>query len=399
LRLKPAHSDAQQPACILVVDDTPDNLHLLTTMLKVRGYRVHSADSGKRALLAARRDPPDLILLDISMPEMDGYEACEQLKADAELMGIPVIFISALSDQLDKVKAFAVGGVDYLTKPCQLEELHARVETHLKIRRLQMELEEHSRELELAQERFKLDLELSREVQRGFLPRELPEVAGYEFFAHYESAYEVGGDYYDFILLPKQRVAMMLGDVAGKGVAAALLMAKLSADARSCMLTERDPAAAFNKLNSLMNQSGVAGGRFVTLVAAILDPLSHTVTVVNAGHPAPLVYDRVNRTVKEATGETDSTGVPLGVLDKFEYSSRQLALEPGDSILAFTDGVIEAMNVDDVQLEKKGVYAAVEGGDYSPRALGEQVVNVVSQFTAGRSQHDDIAMVGFGRSE
>ena len=128
-------------ASILVVDDAPANLQVLAGMLKDRGYKVRPVPSGKLALLAARRDPPDLILLDIIMPEMNGYEVCEQLKADDNLKGIPVIFISALTEQLDKVKAFAIGGVDYLTKPFQMEELHARAETHLKLRRLQIELE------------------------------------------------------------------------------------------------------------------------------------------------------------------------------------------------------------------------------------------------------------------
>src|SRR5207253_4074754 len=124
------------------------------------------------------------------------------------------------------------------------------------------------------------DLELARDVQRGFLPLRLPLVPGYEFFAFYEPALEVGGDYYDFIPLSQQRMAVMLGDVAGKGVAAALLMAKLSADARFCMLTEADPAAAVTRLNSLMNRSGISD-RFVTLAVAILDHRSHTVTLVN----------------------------------------------------------------------------------------------------------------------
>ena len=138
-------SGAGQPASILVVDDTPANLQVLAGMLKDRGYKVRPVPGGKLALLAARRDPPDLILLDINMPEMNGYEVCEHLKADDDLKGIPVIFISALTEQLDKVKAFAIGGVDYLTKPFQMEELHARVETHLKLRRLQIELEESQR--------------------------------------------------------------------------------------------------------------------------------------------------------------------------------------------------------------------------------------------------------------
>src|SRR5687767_11539425 len=261
--------EAAQPASILAVDDTPANLQVLAGMLKDRGYKVRPVPSGKLALQAAGRDRPDLILLDINMPEMNGYEVCEHLKADDQLKGIPVIFISALTDQLDKVKAFAIGGVDYVTKPFQMEELHARVETHLKLRRLQIELEEYSRCLELARERLKHDLEFAREVQHGFLPLRLPEVPGYEFFAHYESAFEVGGDYYDFILLPQGRVGIVLGDVAGKGVVAALLMAKLSANAKFCMLTEPNPATAITKLNSLMISSEIAD-RFVTLVAAVL---------------------------------------------------------------------------------------------------------------------------------
>src|SRR6188472_3491716 len=144
ISLKPEKLEcaAEQSASILIVDDTPANLQVLTGMLKDRGYKVRPVPSGKLALSAARRDPPDLILLDINMPQMNGYEVCERLKADDKLQGIPVIFISALTEQLDKVRAFAVGGVDYVTKPFQMEELHARVDTHLKIRRLQIELQD-----------------------------------------------------------------------------------------------------------------------------------------------------------------------------------------------------------------------------------------------------------------
>src|SRR5439155_13368210 len=149
-------SGAGQPASILAVDDTPANLQVLAGMLKDRGYKVRPVPGGKLALLAARRDPPDLILLDINMPEMNGYEVCEHLKADDHLKGIPVIFISALTEPLDKVKAFAIGGVDYLTKPFQMEELHARVETHLKLRRLQSELEETNARLAQANVRLEL---------------------------------------------------------------------------------------------------------------------------------------------------------------------------------------------------------------------------------------------------
>jgi signal transduction histidine kinase len=126
-----------QPPNILLVDDTPANVLLLVRMLTERGYKPRPVLSGKLALQAARAEPPDLILLDINMPEMNGYEVCEQLKADAALKEIPVIFISALSETIDKVRAFRAGGVDYVTKPFQFEEVYARVQTHLQLHRLE----------------------------------------------------------------------------------------------------------------------------------------------------------------------------------------------------------------------------------------------------------------------
>src|ERR687886_145410 len=135
-------------ANILVVDDTVANLRLLVNLLAERGYKVRPASNGSMALSAALTEPPDLILLDILMPNMDGYEVCEQLKADEHTREIPVIFISAVSEVLDKVKAFAIGGVDYITKPFQVEEVLARVETHLAIRNLQRSLKDKNEELE-----------------------------------------------------------------------------------------------------------------------------------------------------------------------------------------------------------------------------------------------------------
>ncbi len=132
---------------ILVVDDTPENLQLLVGMLSERGYEVRPVPNGKLALSGAKNFPPDLILLDIMMPGMDGYEVCKELKADERTKDIPVIFISALSDVLDKVKAFSVGGVDYITKPFQMEEVVARVETHLTLCSLQKSLKDKNEEL------------------------------------------------------------------------------------------------------------------------------------------------------------------------------------------------------------------------------------------------------------
>lgn len=133
---------------IFVIDDNPINLNLLAHLLRERGYQVRIATSGRRGIVAVRTSVPDLIMLDITMPEMNGYEVCQQLKADDQLRDIPVIFISALDDALDKVKAFEVGGVDYVTKPFQIEEVLARIENQLRISQLQKELRETNNQLE-----------------------------------------------------------------------------------------------------------------------------------------------------------------------------------------------------------------------------------------------------------
>ncbi len=250
---------------------------------------------------------------------------------------------------------------------------------------------------QLARERYQRDLELARQVQRGFLPRRLPEVPGYEFFDFYESAQQVGGDYYDYIPLGQGRLGIMLGDVAGKGVPAALLMAKLSAEGRFCMLTEPQPAAAVSRLNDLLLQAGLMD-RFVTLAATVLDPVAHAVTIINAGHMAPLIYRHATGTVEDGISN-EKSGLPLGVYEGFCYESSRVELNPGDSVLLFTDGVTDAMNDKNVQFQMKGIQTAIQGGPHSTPQLGDRIVKAVRQHSAGRSQQfDDIALVCFGRA-
>src|SRR5436190_8099191 len=230
MSLKPEKLECagQHAASILIVDDTPANLQVLAGMLKDGGYKVRPVPSGKLALLAAKREPPDLILLDINMPEMNGYEVCEQLKADELLAGIPVIFISALTDQLDKVKAFATGGLDYITKPFQMEELHARVETHLKLHCLQVELEDANNRLAAANSRMSRDLKAAAKIQASFLPRNLPRVPGTNFAWIYCPCDELAGDGLNIIPFGDDKVALFILDVSGHGVASALLSATMS---------------------------------------------------------------------------------------------------------------------------------------------------------------------------
>ena len=239
------------------------------------------------------------------------------------------------------------------------------------------------------------DLKLAKQVQNSFLPKRPPQPAGYEFAAHYESAQVVGGDYYDFIPLPGPRYGIMLGDVAGKGVPAALLMAKVSADARYCMLTEPDLAVAVGKLNEHMQEAALLD-RFVTLGAGLLDPVSHQVTFCNAGHLPPLIYRKVGDRFEEGIAR-DQSGYPLGVAEGIPHESVQTKLAPGDAVLLFTDGITEAKNKIDDEFQLEGVLATLKACAKTPKAMVDSLVAAIREHARGCKQHDDITIVAFGR--
>jgi serine phosphatase RsbU (regulator of sigma subunit)/pSer/pThr/pTyr-binding forkhead associated (FHA) protein len=248
------------------------------------------------------------------------------------------------------------------------------------------------------EERLKRDLKLARDVQLSFLPASLPVATGYEFAAFYEAAQQVGGDYYGFVPLLGGRVAVAVGDVAGKGVSAALMMAKLSSDARFSLLTEADPARAVGKLNSLLYEITSKADRFVTFGLAVLDPASHEVTLVSAGHPSPLLVRPGNETMPEAMPK-EVPGLPLGILPEASYQACKIALQPGDSLVLFTDGVTESMDVRGKEFAMAGIQTALRNaGKALPRALVDLLVRNVKQHAAGRDAHDDLTAIAVGRT-
>ena len=255
----------------------------------------------------------------------------------------------------------------------------------------------------VTREKVQEEIELARQVELGFLPQTLPVVEGYEFYSHYSPAQTVGGDYYDFVPLPGGRVAVVLGDVAGKGVPAALLVAKLSSEVKFSLVTEGDPARAITSLNDQMIRGGLQD-RFVTLAAMILDPVSHMLTIVNAGHMNPkLCRPGRGEPVEAITNE--QSGLPLGVIPGYVYESVTVPLEPGDTVTVFTDGVTDSMNPGGEMFGYDRVNRNLTPDDSAlvdwsrPRRIGERLVAEVRKHANGRAQNDDIAVVCFGRLE
>jgi serine phosphatase RsbU (regulator of sigma subunit)/pSer/pThr/pTyr-binding forkhead associated (FHA) protein len=248
------------------------------------------------------------------------------------------------------------------------------------------------------QEKLKRDLELAHEVQMSFLPRSLPELEGYQFGAVYQPALEVGGDYYGFIPLPEGKLAVVVGDVAGKGIAASLLMAKLSSDTRFSVLTEPDPGKAVMRLNDLLYEFTSQADKFVSLVLAVLDPHTDTVTLVSAGHASPLLY-RPGQPLKELLTRRE-TGVLLGIMEGYPFESYTFPLAPGDVLLLYTDGVNEAIDVHGNQYGLKGMQASLQSaGILAPQALVDRLASAIQRHAAGRATaFDDVTMACLGRN-
>ena len=247
----------------------------------------------------------------------------------------------------------------------------------------------------LERERLSRDLKLAEQVQKRFLPQTVPVIAGFEFFAHYDPAYEVGGDYYDFVPLPGDKLAIAVGDVSGKGVSAALMMAKFSGDTRYCILTENSPSEAANELNTLLFAAGIEE-KFITLSLSILDPERRTLSITSAGH-LPVLIRRSNGTIDEIGEEI--AGFPLGIVPEGEYRQTEVALEPGDVVAVFSDGVTDARNLREEIYESRDKrrllrkFADTSGG---PETIGRAILQDIREFSAGHTQVDDITLICFG---
>jgi len=376
------------PDNILIVDDTPASLRLLAQMLAGQGYQVRPAPDGALALTAAQAEPPDLILLDIRMPVMDGYEVCARLKADPATRDIPVIFISALDEIQDKVRAFGAGGVDYVTKPFQLEEVLARVQAHLALRRLQRALQEANRRMEQ-------ELALAGSIQRGLLPADLPRVPGWQFAALLKPARETSGDFYDIIPLPDGRIGLLVADVVDKGVKAALFMALSWALIRTYVCEyPAQPGQALAAINNRILHD-TRSEQFLSLFYGILDPAAGTLTYCNAGHNPPLLWRGGQSEAEILT----RTGMLLGVLEDQTWGEATVEMPSGASLILYTDGVTDSENgagdFFGVERLRSAVQATV--GQPAP-AVQDALISAIHQFTGDAAQFDDMALLVATRS-
>jgi sigma-B regulation protein RsbU (phosphoserine phosphatase) len=367
---------------LLLVDDNPTNLQVLYQTLETTGCKLLVAKNGETALSIAQKASPDLILLDIMMPGIDGFEVCRRLKADPATAAIPVIFLSALTDTKDKVQGLQLGAVDYVSKPFQPDEVNARVNTHLTIHRLKREVEKKKDALEN-------ELEIVSVVQRRLLPKKVPEITGLKLAVHYETSLYAGGDYYDITQMPDNQWGFLVADAEGHSAPAAVMMAMTCALFRSYPEPPTEPGKLLYFLNKHLCK--VAEPSFVTALYIVYDANRHTLKIARAGHPPPMIC----RSADQKAIEYNCSGVfPMGIDPYNQVPVTEAQLQPGDRLLMYTDGITERFNPEGETYAEQRLLRQLEvNRQDNPQELLAAIMKDVNAFANGRPADDDQALL------
>ncbi len=383
---------------ILIVDDEPFNVDYLEQELEVLNCEIISANNGQDALEKVRITPPDMILLDIMMPIMDGYEVLSQLKAEASTRDIPVVIISASNDLKSVVKGIQMGAEDYLPKPFEPTLLHARVSSSLEKKRLHDLRTLYMKSLER-------EMVIAREIQMSFLPPQLPILKGWEIAAYFRAAREVAGDYYDALLLPDDQLVFYVGDVCGKGIGAALYMTLYRSLIRAAATTDNfspigngQPDSNAERLKQAVSCANNyvmdthEDAKFSTLFMGLVELNTGRLTYINSGNESPLLIRKDG-----SLTELKPTGPAIGIFKGIEFGVGEIYLEMEDLLLAYSDGITDTMNSENITFGRQRLEGLVREHTGGCSELLSLLVDQAHQFAGGVEQFDDITLMAVKR--
>ena len=379
-----------EPNHLLVVDDNKVNRMLLIRSLEEQGHSVTAAINGCEALEVLRTTPIDLVLLDIEMPEMNGYQVLATMKQDPQLRHIPVIMVTAVDEMESAIRCIEMGAEDYLPKPFNPVLLRARIGASLEKKHLRDKEQLYLKSLER-------ELEIGREIQAGFLPKKLPQAPGWEIVALLKSAKEVAGDFYDaFYLASEQKICLVIADVCDKGVGAALFMTLFRSLLRFTIgisegFEERSLAvrlkSAVTLTNSYIATTHGDTGMFATIFFGLLDPATGILAYINAGHESPLVLD-----CEKGYLALKRTGPAVGVFADIEFTVREVQLQPGNLFFAFTDGAPDALSSTGNSFGREHLISLLHS-DVSAKSLLDDIKTKLDEHIAEAEQFDDITFL------
>jgi phosphoserine phosphatase RsbU/P len=385
---------------ILIVDDEPFNVDYLEQELEDLNYETITAVNGQDALEKIASKSPDLVLLDIMMPVMDGYAVLEKVKADPATRNIPIIVISANNDLQSVVKGIQLGAEDYLPKPFEPTLLQARIQTSLDKKRLHDLQDLYTKSLER-------EMNIARNIQKEFLPAKLPEVAGWDIAYYFKAAKEVSGDFYDVFLLPDGTLTFLVADVCGKGIGAALFMTLFRSLLRAASTTdqfipwqeqktftpEKRLLHAVSLTNNYVVETHGEANMFATVFIGILDPKNGKLSYINGGNDPALIVGMDGKVHTKLT----RTGSAMGVIAQAKYVVKEIALAHDDLILAFTDGIPDTQDINGEFFGNERLQALLTPNPTSAGLLNK-IKSELNQFIGKAEQFDDITLLAIKRS-
>jgi len=378
-----------QLAKILVVDDEPDLQELIRqkfrNKIKANEYEFHFAENGAEALEKIANDGTiDLILTDINMPVMDGLTLLSKINELNNKL-LKSVIVSAYGDMENIRTAMNRGAYDFITKPIDLKDLEITIEKSLKeIELYTQAMMSHNKLIA-----FQKELDIATVIQTSILPRTFPafpERKEFDIFAKMIPAKDVGGDLYDFFLIDKYRLGVVIGDVSGKGIAAALLMAVCKTLLKATAYKGIPADNILSEVNNILVDESPSN-MFATVFYGVLDTRSGAFEYSNGGHNSPYLIS----TDGEVKSLADIGGMLLGAMKDVQYESNVIMLKPGDTLFFYTDGVTEAFNKDNEEYKDVRLEKVLEGKhSFSTNDLVTHVFQDVQAFTNGVEQSDDI---------
>ena len=376
---------------LLVVDDAPANIQVVQSILKDE-YKIRVATSGEKALELVKTQPhPDLILLDVMMPGLDGYQVCEQLKAAPETRDIPVIFLTGRTEIEDETRGLELGALDYIRKPFSPAIVKARVRTQLLLRDSR---EQVNRQVQAVNH----ELEMARHIQLSILPSRSPAVPGLSVAARYLPMTTIAGDYYDYLPIDEKHIGILVADVSGHGAPSALITSMLKIVLAEQAPHASDPAKVLGGMNDAL--CGKFDRHFVTAAYIFLDLEQGVLRYGGAGHP-PLSIWRGSSGKAEAFEEN---GLLLAQFPEETYTFVEVPFESGDRVVLNTDGVSECPNPAGEEFGTGRLLAFLDQNrELAGEGFADAVLDALSQWSKqprGENQHDDITLltIDFGQA-
>jgi serine phosphatase RsbU (regulator of sigma subunit) len=371
---------------VLLVDDEPANVQIVNSILK-DVYKTRIATSGAKALELANQVPaPDLILLDVLMPEMNGYEVCACLKSADHTRDIPVIFLTGQTEIDDETKGFEVGAVDYIHKPFSPAVVQARVRTHLVLRGIREQLASQLQTI-------RSEMDTARQIQLSILPRTIPAIKSLDISARYIPMTSVAGDFYDFIPIDEKRIGILVADVSGHGMPAALIssMLKIALDGQTAHALE--PARVLAGLNRML--CGKFQGHFVTAAYVVVDTENQSLLYAGAGHPPLIIRDHSANETRDFV----ENGLFLGLFPEATYTAIEIPFKAGDWGVLYTDGILEMTDASDEQFGLDRFKQFLQDNhDQSAGKFVDALLDELSQWSdlaSGREPEDDVTLLAF----